>query len=65
MKPPAPAAAAARDPLTTALHSMLAELVREAVSDALAEHAANEAPAPALLTAEGLCSALQTSRATE
>lgn len=50
--------------LTAALRAMLGELVRDAVSDAIAELRAAEAVRPELLTVDQLCASIQVSRGT-
>jgi len=52
------------DPLTLALAQALGPIVRAAVADALAEHAAGEPARPELLTVDAICAALSCSRAT-
>lgn len=52
------------DPLTAALATTLAPVIRQAVEDALAEHDGGRAPEPVLLTGAQLDAALQISPAT-
>lgn len=54
----------ASDPIAAALAAVLAPLVREAVSAALAEHSTAEAPEPALLDRARLARALDVSTCT-
>jgi hypothetical protein len=60
LKPPAPAS----DPITTALRSVLGDLVREAVAEAYAEIRDAEPLRPVLLSSDQLGQAIGCSRAT-